>query len=162
MTHTWRTAFLRQAKSDFEVFEHLRRMPHDVCHRLHYLQMLTEKTAKAFVAHGIQAPPCSHKALLNLLKVAEWNQDLMQLCRFSRLDQYRNYLRSLHPLADKIESLAPALSNGPNAEYPWQDGSGVIRAPAEYDFRDFDLKNPAGMIKMVKFIETCLRYLEAP
>jgi hypothetical protein len=45
----------------------------------------------------------------------------------------RGYIKGLLPLAEEIEKLALA-QNGPNAEYPWSDPSGLIHAPASFQF----------------------------
>jgi len=126
------------------------------------MQMLTEKLAKAFLAKGTKEPVHRHGAFVALLRTVKGNYDLMQCCGMSQKRQYQEYLRSLLPLAEKIESLAPALSNnGPNAEYPWQDGSGEICVPAEYSFENFGLRDSPKISKMTKFIESCIAYLEA-
>jgi hypothetical protein len=53
---TWREAFRQQALSDYAVFRHLTRVADiPVCHRLHYLQMATEKLAKSLLLVGNQA-----------------------------------------------------------------------------------------------------------
>ena len=51
-------AYLRQARSDFGVFQLLLEQDRDMvpaCHPLHYLQMSTEKLAKAKLAKISQA-----------------------------------------------------------------------------------------------------------
>ena len=45
----WRTAYLEQAKSDYAMLLKLNRDEAPLCHRLHYLQMTTEKMAKGFL-----------------------------------------------------------------------------------------------------------------
>ena len=45
----WSGAFLEQAKSDYEVFRLLNASRQSLCHRLHYMQMASEKTAKSFL-----------------------------------------------------------------------------------------------------------------
>jgi len=42
-------AFIRQAQSDYLVFELLSKEPLPGCHRLHYLQMWLEKLCKAYI-----------------------------------------------------------------------------------------------------------------
>jgi len=44
----WSEAFLAQAKSDWQIYEHLEKTSFSKCHALHYLQMATEKLAKAY------------------------------------------------------------------------------------------------------------------
>ena len=52
---TQEDAFIRQARSDYSVFERLRaesRSDVPECHVLHYFQMATEKLAKAVLARS--------------------------------------------------------------------------------------------------------------
>jgi hypothetical protein len=43
---TWQLAFLRQARSDWETYQRIDDPTWPTCHRLHFLQMATEKLAK--------------------------------------------------------------------------------------------------------------------
>ena len=43
------TLWWTQAKSDYAIFDQLRRLGTHECHLLHYLQMSTEKVAKAYL-----------------------------------------------------------------------------------------------------------------
>jgi len=45
----WSKVFLEQASSDWQVYEHLKGTHFPNCHALHYLQMATEKLAKAYL-----------------------------------------------------------------------------------------------------------------
>jgi hypothetical protein len=50
-------AFIAQARSDFRVYRHLAERPEfAVCHALHYLQMATEKLAKAYRLRDTKSP----------------------------------------------------------------------------------------------------------
>ena len=50
--------FLDQARSDYEIYEHL--WHQNTCHRLHYLQMCTEKLAKVYFWRNGHSPGLNH------------------------------------------------------------------------------------------------------
>lgn len=49
MPHDWRSSYLTQAKADYAIFRLLEKENSPLCHRLHYLQMTTEKLAKGLL-----------------------------------------------------------------------------------------------------------------
>ncbi len=57
-----------QAKSDHEAFVLLRKHSIGQCHSLHYLQMVTEKIAKAYLWRK-GAPPKSHAGFVQFLRL---------------------------------------------------------------------------------------------
>lgn len=155
MAKDWRTAYFEQARSDYEMFQLLLAIERvAVCHRLHYLQMATEKLAKGFQtpAGGPQHEP-THKAFETFLRTAKGTPRIRQACRAKNVKQFAAYIDSLLPFASLIERLAPALTNGPNPEYPWE-ASGTAVTPAGYSFPELDLKGPQ-MVKMLTFLESC-------
>jgi hypothetical protein len=127
--------FLVQARSDFKVFELLRKdseVPH--CHALHYLQMATELLGKARAwKHG--APRTTHRAFVGFLRSLSTNRQAQNQLGFERQKQsWMHLIRKGVPLAERIENLAPALCNdGPNPEYPWPSLAPAA-APAEHVF----------------------------
>jgi hypothetical protein len=130
----------QQAKSDHEVFLLLRRQGTHPCHLLHYLQMATEKLAKAYFWRSGTAPPRSHVGLRQFLlrlatAVSAERSRIAEVLAFSRFDDFQNWNRSIAPLAYGLERLAPSLvqGNGPNPEYPWPHAAPQY-APADYDF----------------------------
>ena len=152
---TWHDAYLLQARSDWQIFRTLQQQPVEECHSLHYLQMATEKLGKAFLIAGGNAPALvqtSHKAFVRFLQVVAYNSDLQKQLRMTR-PQLRTHIRSLLPIADEIEKLAPALAHGgPNAEYPWATPTGTVQAPATYRFTlSNQLRTPKG-IKLLTLI----------
>jgi hypothetical protein len=115
--------FLVQARSDFKVFELLRRQWEDQelpsCHALHYLQMATEKLGKAKAwKHG----PCAETHLVFKSFLAELKtnrQAQKQLGYEGKTENWQALIRKAGPLAKAIEDLAPSKSkDGPNPEYP--------------------------------------------
>lgn len=129
------------------------------CHRLHYLQMSTEKLAKGFQSDPTtnSRPIRSHKAFVRFMQLAKSRPELRN--RYGRSsDQFAAMIDSLLPLARRIEELAPAGDqDAPNPEYPWEDG-GVIRVPVESAFADIDFTSPQ-MLKLLRFLEACFELI---
>lgn len=128
--------FLVQARADFAVFELLwghADLPH--CHALHYLQMATELLGKAHAwKHGPTAN--THRAVVGFLRSLSTNRKAQKQLGFEgQNDRWKNLItRSLVPLAENIEKLAPALAlDAPNPEYPWPRDAPQV-APAEHTF----------------------------
>lgn len=127
--------FLTQAKSDFAVFELLRKqatLPE--CHALDYLQMTTEMLGKAH-AWGSGPNPGTHRAIVRFLRSLSTNRMAQQQLGYEGKNQaWSLRIRSSIPLAERIEDLAPALAQeGPNPEYPWPRVDPQT-APAEHRF----------------------------
>ncbi len=133
----WSEVFLSQAKSDWQVYKHIEGTSFPRCHALHYLQMATEKLAKAYLLAGptdIQTVRTTHSAFTKYLQALSRNKRLQNA--LGMLDtQLRAHIKQLLPLAYEIERLAPALArDGPNPEYPWETPRGTYHAPAVYEF----------------------------
>ena len=76
---TWREAFLRQAESDYRIFRDLNHSQASVpvCHQLHYLQMATEKLAKALTCPDAGYPPkATHVAFARFLRIMKGRPEL--------------------------------------------------------------------------------------
>lgn len=149
---SWRGAFLRQARSENEVRLLLNDPRVEYSHRLHYLQMVTEKLAKAALSNPVDPNPprMVHGALVRLLQVAKGNRVLRTRLGYSDASVFRAFIDSMLDLASQIESLAPSSAGRyqPNAEYPWEDRkTGLIHTPVDYHFALFDPRDP----KMIKF-----------
>ena len=128
--------FLVQARSNFDVFEFVRREPRfPKCHALHYLQMATEMLGKAHAwKHG---PPekMTHRAFVNFLRSLATNRQAQEQLGFGlRNENWQHTIRKSVALARAVEDLAPALSpDTPNPEYPWPRFA-PQSAPAEFEF----------------------------
>ena len=115
-----------QAKSDHAAFVVLRRQPGVAdCHPLHYLQMVTEKLAKAYFWRIGSPPPKHHAGFVQFLRFfgqippTDRNR-IATLFGFNRFVDLQRWISSTIPIAYALERLAPALANdGPNPEYPW-------------------------------------------
>lgn len=155
----WREAFIRQARSDFDLYRRLsgaKDPPVARCHILHYLQMTTEKLAKAWglPVGNTDQPPRGHAALVAFLRVLRNRGDLRDRWGFRR-SQFQAYIDGILPLARRIQDLAPAIDPPPcNPEYPWRQSGGVT-CPADYSFPGFGPNN-AAMAKLLRLIEDCL------
>ncbi len=161
-TMTWSDAFHRQALSDLEVYRYISLPTSKVafCHRLHYLQMASEKLVKSYLSLGFnQAPKKSHAGLSIFLKTLQSNPNIRNRLGFAdRHSQFSSHIRQLVPVAQAIERLAPCLANenDVNAEYPWRSVDGTVVYPANYGFKNFQLTDLA---RFVAFLERLIKEL---
>jgi len=130
----------QQAKSDHGIYVLLRREGCAQCHTLHYLQMATEKLAKAYFWRSGSAPPRSHAGFVQFLRFlgsqipSNDRNRVANLFHFSRSNDFQSWIRSALPMAYDLERISPDLANdGPNPEYPWPH-AGPEAAPANHDF----------------------------
>ena len=143
MPHDWRSAYLTQAKSDYEILKSLIAAKAPLCHRLHYLQMTTEKLAKGrLTPSGGARYAKTHDAFVKFVVFAKQDIAIRQACGFNRHVVYTAYINSLMPLAAEIENLSPEGFDHPNPEYPWEAG-GIILVPVEHAFANLDFEKPA-------------------
>lgn len=161
MAHSWRTAYFKQGLADYQLFLTLEKTENiPLCHRLHYLQMMTEKLAKGFKTEPTakEAHPFTHAAFVTLLRIVKDRPEFMQACNIGTKEQFLAYLKGLNSLAATIQGLAPDLADkGPNPEYPWQIPQGVM-APIDFNFPDLNLNaKDLRLIKMLKFIDICFQ-----
>ncbi|MFH0821202.1 MAG: hypothetical protein V2B18_00495 [Pseudomonadota bacterium] len=135
----WYYAFLSQSWSDYQVFQELNESRHPNCHKLHYLQMATEKLGKAGLMEitGNSPPKMKHDAFVCFLRHTKVHPFWKKRLGFAQNKRgYAAYIDGMLPIADKIEKLAPAISgpSQPNPEYPWSPRPGDVTCPADYDF----------------------------
>ncbi|MGI4789562.1 MAG: hypothetical protein ACRYFS_12005 [Janthinobacterium lividum] len=150
----WRTAYLEQAKSDYAMLLKLIREEAPQCHRLHYLQMTTEKMAKGFLTQpgGVRYPK-THDALVTFIKLSAKRPDIRRVSRFTNANQFAAYAASLLNIAQKVEDLSPEGGDHPNPEYPWEE-KGMILLPTQFAFADLDFRSRQ-VIKLLEFIDDC-------
>ena len=154
--------FLVQARSDFMVFQFLRRADSfPSCHALHYLQMATEKLGKAY-AYGQSDSQYTHKALVRFLRTLGHNRQAQRQLGFERrTQQWKNALKKSTEIAFEVEILAPKLAqNGPNPEYPWPPHDPRF-APAEHAFALWDELRSEGGRRFLELIELLFAKAEA-
>ena len=115
----------QQASSDHSVLMLLLREGAAVCHKLHYLQMATEKIAKAYLWRSGSPPPKHHAGFVQFLRSLGGLQESNRLkaakaLGFKSSEAMQSWVHAVMPLAYALERIAPALANdGPNPEYPW-------------------------------------------
>lgn len=138
---TWRRAYFTQAQNDYGVFrEFKKRADVAMCQKLHYLQMATEKLAKAFLSPPSgERPPRVHKALARFLRISKGRPEIRRKLGYERnYRAYCIYIDSLLDLAERIERLAPVGGQERlNPEYPWAEDTGNVVCPARYGFPEF-------------------------
>lgn len=141
----------QHAKSDHDVFELLRVEGVVQCYSLHYLQMATEKIAKAYLWQSGSPSPKSHAGFVRFLRFLahtqrqRHSQRIAALFSFSRFSDFKHRIRTVLPIAHSLERLTPDLANdGPNPEYPWPH-AGPKFAPVNYEFAVWTtLNSPVG------------------
>jgi hypothetical protein len=160
----WQAAFLNQAGVDWAAYQKTRLGTSPECHQLLFLQMASEKLAKALLISGplsLESITQSHAAFVKFMHTASNNRKLQRAFGMKKA-QHRAQFKSLLPLACEIELLAPALAQrGPNPEYPWEDAAGNILSPANYPFPLITQlrKTPQG-VQSLKYIEIFLKRFE--
>ena len=151
-----------QARSDHEVLVVLRRQGSAPCHQLHYLQMVAEKLAKAYLWRSGTPPKKIHAGfglfMRLLLQVPQSRQrQIADLFEFGRFADLQNWTKAALPLIHELERLARALANdGPNPEYPWPHLA-PQNAPATFDFPIWRRFAETGRGReLLKFIKTAI------
>ena len=139
--HDWRVAYAKQAQADLAAREKL--LEHDDlpdCQQLHFLQMACEKVCKAYLCgQGVdpQTLRSSHAYISGPLPVIA-RQQFAREARHVLADRTW-VIQAIRALARKIELLAPALTDEgrhpANCEYPWAGPDGMVRVPAEHNFK---------------------------
>lgn len=137
--NSYQQLWWEQARSDHELFSLVRRKGVAPCHALHYLQMTTEKIAKAYFWRSGSPPPRSHAGFAQFLRILcqirrSRQQFIAHLFSFKRFQDFQNWVRKVLPIAYELEQLSPDLANdGPNPEYPWPH-AGPTAAPVNHQF----------------------------
>lgn len=150
----WRTAYLTQAKSDYAMLLKLIREEAPLCHRLHYLQMTTEKMAKGFLTNkGGPRYAKTHDAFVKFVRLAGGRPEFLAASHFTQAGSFAAYVASLLDTAQNVENLSPDGGDHANPEYPWEE-QGAILSPTQYAFNDLVLENPK-MVKLLQFIADC-------
>ena len=144
-------AYLDQATSDFGVFRLLTdqsRQQVPECHPLHYLQMATEKLAKAaYLALEMEDFDFYSHVAFSTLRHHLSRRDIARSLGYKDFRTYQAFLRRTAPLHRRVDELHPGVGpqradggarEGPNVEYPWRgrraDESMDWQVPAEHDF----------------------------
>jgi hypothetical protein len=110
--------FLAQARSDYEIYQRLKGQ--DVCHRLHYLQMSTEKLSKVWFWRLMTPPGGGHRTFEPFLRGLDTSgrTDFHRMFGYRLVRRFDSQRPFIFRLASQIQDLAPGPTN-PNPEYPW-------------------------------------------
>ena len=141
----WATAFAAQSRSDWEVYKLLAQQAGlPACHGLHFLQMASEKIAKAYRSRDTGAnlgevlgAHVGFERFINAFLLCPTIKEEYE----GRGAQLRQIIKTARLLAREIERLAPAvdrLHTPENAEYPWAHGDEVV-APCAYEYPSLSL-----------------------
>ncbi len=148
---------INQARSDYEIFIHLRGV--DVCHRLHYLQMSTEKLAKVYFWRNMSFPGFSHHTFEPFLRSLEARPDFHQMFGYRDRRRFDLQKEPIFDLATRLQNLAPASGNdGRNPEYPWPPKHPSI-SPLSFkypEWQDWSETTPGRRLK--GFVENLLTH----
>ena len=158
--------FLIQARSDYQVFailtEKWKKSNLPACHALHYLQMATEKLAKArFWKHGRTG--MTHRVFKSFFETLPSDPRAQKAAGYGgKNEQWKAIIRASTQFAEAIQELVPRQENqGPNPEYPWPPDEPVT-APVEFKFRIWhDLQESAKGRKFLKLVERLFAGAEA-
>jgi hypothetical protein len=153
----WARAYARQTLSDLDARDKLASAGGHKCHRLHFLQMAAEKVCKAHLVtnNGHANVRKTHAYVAKHLPIIARK---VYSDRGTPITPWE--LSAIRSIAYEIEVLAPACDDGnvrlDNSEYPWEDGSGNVRAPCEYSFPKVDDSSEN------KIIVKLIRLMRAP
>jgi hypothetical protein len=141
--------FLDQARSDYEIYRYLSRR--NACHRLHYLQMCTEKLAKVYFWRGGVSPGLRHNKFEPFLRELDTHRtDFHHMFGYKDLQRFDLQKTSIFNLALRIQDLAPAGNTGPNPEYPWPPTMPTT-GPLTHDFAEWQDWNDTAAGRRLKF-----------
>jgi DNA-binding transcriptional MerR regulator len=137
----WSRAYTKQGVSDLSVYRHLTSAGASIndCHRLHYLQMASEKIAKGYqfryTNKSIEALSSSHAGLPEFIN--SYCQSAAMKSRYAgRTAQLETIRNDLYRLGTELEHLAPAIErqrSPTNVEYPWSNGV-TLTVPCDHAF----------------------------
>jgi hypothetical protein len=137
----WARAYALQALSDLRARDAAVRSGLEKCHRLHFLQMASEKACKAYLTkvNGHESVRKTHAYVERVLPLiargfygsGDGDEDIPRW----QIEQIKHFAR-------EIEVIAPACDAGDvredDSEYPWLDGRGDIQIPCLYHFPNLD------------------------
>jgi hypothetical protein len=148
--------FLEQARSDYGIYRSLIRQ--DVCHRLHYLQMCTEKLSKVWFWRLGTPPPGGHRTFEPFLRAlaTSGRVDLHQMFGYRSERRFTLQWPAILVLASQIQDLVPGPTN-PNPEYPWPRHQ-PTQGPVSYSFPEWQAWTTTAAGRRLKiFVETLLK-----
>lgn len=159
---TWREAYLQQEKSDFAFFQKLNMSNAAKCHQLHFLQMSSEKLAKAYLCSPQENEPyrATHHVLVSFLRTLKLRRDISRLLGYdTKNPHFINYINNLLSVAEKVQNLAPVGSDFSkvNAEYPWRSARNGLTVPCQFDYDEFYIDDK---LNFQRFLDLIAKLLE--
>jgi len=152
----WAKSYAIQALSDLDTREMLISANAAKCHRLHYLQMATEKACKAHLTMMM-----GHENVRKTHGYIVSNLPIMARNFYANINNSKEISRweicAIKKIAKEIQVLAPACDDGDmredNCEYPWDDGKGNIQIPCKYNFPNID-DSARNVVRLIRLIRT--------
>lgn len=151
-------AFVTQGRSDWDLYKHLSALTKPSfpqCHALHYLQMATEKIAKAYRLRdttadvdGLVKHHTGFVEFINQFFRCETIRDEFQ----GQDAALQTLQRNATALAREIEKLAPAtdrLASPENAEYPWERDEKIL-VPCTFGFPSLTQASGRAVMNLVE------------
>jgi hypothetical protein len=164
---TFQELWWERARSDHEVLVLLRREGYPECHQLHYLQMATEKLAKAYFWRSGSPPPRNHAGFVQFLRFLggiprSERASLIAAVQFKSFESFQGWLRAALGFGRRLEILSPALaSDGENLEYPWPHHL-PARNPVRHKFALWDdLSRTPGGRQFLRFVGSAIENFPA-
>lgn len=162
----WALAYVKQGGSDFATYQLLSSVPGvPICHPLHYLQMASEKVAKAYRFRDTETAEdrltTEHVAFSRFIQSYLGSPEIKQ--RYAGKDeQLREIIKVARKLAREIEKLAPAVdreASPANAEYPWLDDGRVV-VPCDFTYPNLTLLMEPGGRTFLRLLEMSIADFE--
>jgi hypothetical protein len=157
----WAIAFHQQGRSDWVIFREFNgRSDVPRAQALHYLQMATEKLAKAYRLRDAKTDldQMNHVGFLAFFNMYMRSPQMREEYK-GKTAQWRIVQRECERFARNVELLAPAVDrqvHPDNTEYPWEAGGAVI-VPILYTFPNLSfLQQPQGR-NFLNLIERAFR-----
>jgi hypothetical protein len=139
------------------------------CHVLHYLQMATEKLAKAYRVRDTSAPLEGdggllrrHVGLVKFIRALLLSPKMQEAYAW-RSSQLASFSKTAAALEGEIEKLAPAVDQATtpeNTEYPWLADDSVV-VPCEYTYPQLSLFEQPGGRGFIKLLRRAVEDFES-
>ena len=160
--HDWSIAYATQALADLTTFDRMCGIGgFPECHKLLMLQMGCEKLVKAHLCNAgsrLEDLHSSHGYTAKNLPIII----NMMISKYS-VKSPAWVLRHARHLANEVELLSPQVDRNQirpdNCEYPWEDESGVLHIPAEWEFSSTQLLNAPVARTFLKLIALAAKEL---
>jgi hypothetical protein len=133
-----------------------------ICHQLHYLQMASEKVAKAYRFRDTSTSPekllCEHVGFTKFFNGFLLSDRVKQMYE-GKANQLGQIAKPCRQLALELEKLAPAVDadkRPANPEYPWQHGAAIL-VPCKHEFPNLTLLTVSAGRTFLKLLEIAIK-----